>query len=97
LLLGYNTFYGKIRFAADSVTYFDQYVAIGPGIVGFSNGTSPAAVIDVGFAFWLGRSGSVRLGVQSEIFNEKRVKSSVLRNDAVAHLDIGMMLGGIKE
>lgn len=97
LLFAYNTFYGKIRFGMDSVTYFDQYIAIGPGIVSMNTGTSPSAVLDVGFAFWIGRNGSVRFGVQNEFFSEKRVQSTVFRNDAVAHLDLGILFGGAKE
>ncbi len=95
LLFAYNTFYGKIRFGMESVTYFDQYIAVGPGIVAMNTGTSPAAVVDIGFAFWLGRTGSVRFGVQNEFFYEKRVQSTVFRNDAVAHLDVGLLFGGI--
>ncbi|MBS1962512.1 MAG: outer membrane beta-barrel domain-containing protein [Bdellovibrionales bacterium] len=94
LLLGFNTFYGKIRFAMDSVTYFDQYIAIGPGLVAMNTGNSAAGVVDVGFVFWLGRSGSVRFGVQNEFFSEKRTQSTVFRNDAVAHLDLGLVFGG---
>jgi len=97
LLLAYNTFYGKIRFGMESVTYFDQYVAVGPGIVAMNTGTSPAGVVDIGFVFWMGRNGSLRFGVQNEFFTEKRVQSTVFRNDAVAHLDIGLLFGGIKE
>jgi outer membrane beta-barrel protein len=97
LLLGINTFYGKIRFSMDSVTYFDQYVGIGPGIEGLSTGNTVAGVLDIGFAFWLGHGGSVRVGVQNEFFEEKRALSSVFRNDAVAHLDLGLMFGGVKE
>lgn len=97
MLLGFNTFYGKIRFAMDSVTYFDQYVAVGPGIVAMNTGNSAAGVVDVGFAFWLGRGGSVRFGVQNEFFSEKRTQSTVFRNDAVAHLDLGLVFGGAKQ
>ncbi len=97
LLIGYNVFYGKFRLGMDNTFYFDQYVAVGPGIVTTQFGSASAGVADVGFVFWAGRHGNVRLGVQNEFFNEKRLKSSSFERHTLAHLDIGYTFGGSKE
>jgi len=94
VLVGYNTFYGKIRFSMDSVTYFDQYVAIGPGIESLNTGSTLAGIADVGFVFWMDKWGSLRIGLQNELFTEKRVLSSSSTDQVVGHVDLGVMFGG---
>jgi len=96
LLVGYNLFYGKFRLSMEQVLYFDQYLAIGPGLVTTQYGSSPAAVADVGFAFWLGRNASLRFGIKSEVFNEKRFADSSNVTHVLGHLDIGYAFGGKK-
>jgi uncharacterized protein with beta-barrel porin domain len=78
----------------DQVLYFDQYVAAGPGFVTTQYGSSPAAVVDVGFAFWLGRNASLRFGVKSQYFNEKRFVDSSNVTHVLGHFDIGYAFGG---
>lgn len=94
LTLGCNVFYGKFRLSLDQVFYFDQYVEIGAGRVWLDRGESTAAVAGAGFAFWAGRSASVRFGLKNYLFQEQRRLSSGLTDHLLAHLDIGMMLGG---
>jgi outer membrane beta-barrel protein len=93
-LASYNVFYGKFRVSMDQVFYFDQYIAAGPGLVAMDTGTSPAAVGDIGFIFWVGRQFNAQIGVKDYYYNQKRVLSSANVNDAVGHIDFGILLGG---
>lgn len=93
LLLSYNLFYGKFRLGSDSVAYFDQYVAAGPGFVSMQTGNAVAGVVDVGFAFWLGRNMSVRLGVKNEIYQQRTLFTSSTAYDLLGHVDIGYVFG----
>jgi outer membrane beta-barrel protein len=89
LTLGYNVFYGKFRLSSEQVFYFDQYVAVGPGLMMLNVGDFGAAVADVGFAFWLGQWGSTRIGLKDYIYSEPG-KSSLSEN-LHAHLDVGYL------
>lgn len=97
LLLGYNTFYGKLRFSMDSVTYFDQYVAVGPGVVNLDTGKANSFVADVGFVFWMKKMGSLRIGLQNEIYRESRGAATGTVYDMLGHLDLGLLFGGTRE
>jgi len=92
LMGGFNIFYGKFRATMDEVFYFDQYVALGPGVVNLDTGTAPAGVADVGFSFWFGRKISARLGVKDYIFNEQRTLTKGVVNNFLGHLDVGILL-----
>lgn len=94
LLAGYNLFYGKFRINMDQVFYFDQYVAVGPGMINTQYGTSPSAVADVGFALWFGSNWSARFGAKSDFFNEKKRDTSGTAYHLLAHLDVGYLIGG---
>ncbi|MBY0470505.1 outer membrane beta-barrel domain-containing protein [bacterium] len=94
LNVGYNLFYGKFRLSMDNVLYFDQYWTLGGGVVNLNTGRQVAGVVDAGFAFWLGKKGSVRIGVKDYIYNEKLITSQGIVNSFVLHLDAGIMLGG---
>ena len=93
LLVGYNLFYGKFRASMDQVFYFDQYIAIGPGLVQTQYQMATAGVADVGFAFWFGRHWAARMGAKSDIYNEQKAKSSDLAYHLLGHLDIGYVIG----
>lgn len=99
VLIGFNAFYGKLRFSMDNVLYFDQYVAVGPGKVDYTVGASgenlsaTSAVADVGFVFWMGRYMSLRAGVKNELFHEKRVLSEGTAYHALGHVDLGIVFG----
>lgn len=94
LLLGYNLFYGKFRASMDQVFYFDQYVALGPGVVWMQSARSLAGVADIGFAFWFGRNFSLRAGFKNYIFHETRFKSASVVNNSVGYLQAGYVFGG---
>jgi outer membrane beta-barrel protein len=89
--IGYNVFYGKLRLSADQVFYFDQYVALGAGIMQLSRGNSTAAVADAGFAFWLGKWGSARIGVKDYYYNEPKRSGNEMTHNLHPHLDIGYL------
>lgn len=101
LLLGWNPFYGKFRLSMDNVLYFDQYIAIGPGIVmseypngaGMGKNTATAIVADIGMAFWVGKNMSFRFGFKNSWFNEKRMTSSSSEHHLLGHLDVGYVFG----
>ncbi len=92
--LGFNVFYGKFRLSMDQVFYFDQYASIGAGVAGMNTGSAPAAVADLGFAFWMGRSGVVRFGVKDYFHQEKRNLGQNMVHNVHGHLDVGILLGG---
>jgi len=92
LTANYSLFYGKFRVSMDSVFYFDQYIALGPGYVSLNTGGAPAAVGDVGFALWFGKWASVRVGVKDFFYNEKLLLSTRWTHNVLAHLDVGVLL-----
>ena len=96
LMVGYNLFYGKIRPGIDSNVYFDQYIALGGGAARLDTGTVPEAVADVGFAFWLGKSGSFRFGFKDYYFQETRRLSQSNTHNLTGYVGIGILLGGAK-
>lgn len=94
IALGFNTFYGKFRLSMDKVFYFDQYLQLGAGIVNLPTTTSNAFTADAGFVFWLGKRGSFRVGLKDWYYHEKRIRSEGSNHNLIAHLDIGILLGG---
>jgi outer membrane beta-barrel protein len=93
LLLGFNVFYGKFRLSEKQVFYFDQYIALGTGYIVGDRGGAPAISADLGFAFWLGKGTSLRLGVKNYAFYEQRLLSRSLTNQIIGHVDFGVLLG----
>lgn len=93
--LAFNTIYGKFRFTLDRVFYLDQYIALGAGISSLDRGQSTMGTLDLGFAFWMGRSGVLRLGMKDHIYREQRALAIVMTQHWVGHVDLGWMLGGV--
>ncbi len=91
LLVEYNLFYGKFRLGSDTVYYFDQFLALGPGLISQNNVTTGAAVADVGFAFWLGKWTSARLGLKDYYYNEFYRSGKKATSNLHAHLDLGVL------
>ena len=92
LMATYNVFYGKFRLSQEQVFYFDQYISAGPGMIQLNTGASGAAVADIGFAFWLGKWGSTRLGLKDYYYNEPLRSGTTPSHNLHAHLDIGYLL-----
>jgi outer membrane beta-barrel protein len=91
LLAEVNMFYGKFRWGPDTVSYFDAYLALGPGLIRQNNGKVGAGVGDVGFAFWLGKWGSARLGLKDYVYNETYRSEKKLQQNIHAHFDVGYL------
>ncbi len=92
--VAFNTVYGKFRVSMDQVFYLDQYIALGVGQVAMDRNSAMMGTLDLGFAFWFGRSGVVRLGVKDYIYKETRLLSTAMTQHWVGHVDLGYMLGG---
>ncbi|RYZ72243.1 MAG: hypothetical protein EOP09_03480 [Proteobacteria bacterium] len=92
-LAGYNLFYGKFRLSMDTVWYFDQYIAFGPGYITTQYESSPALVADIGFVFWMGRNASFRFGVKNEFFKEQTLTESKTEHHMLGHLSVGYAFG----
>lgn len=96
--VGFNLIYGKARVTQDAMFYFDQYVALGGGMVEQSDGLEtlrvPSTVADVGFALWFGRRLSLRLGVKDHYFEEHRPVDTSRVHHVLGYSSIGFMLGG---
>jgi outer membrane beta-barrel protein len=93
LEVGANTFYGKFRLGTDTVLYLDQYVALGGGVVGLNRGPAAMVTLDAGFAFWIGKSGVVRLGMKDHFYCETRELSSSMTHHWLGHIELGWMPG----
>lgn len=94
MMFGFNILYGKFRTGMDSNLYFDLYAAIGPGWSLMDKTGQWGAVGDLGLAFWLGKWGSMRVGVKDHYQNEVRQLSSGFAHNVMAHLELGVFLGG---
>lgn len=93
--LAFNTIYGKFRLTLDRVFYLDQYIALGAGIASLDRGPATMGTLDLGFAFWMGRSGVLRLGMKDHFYREQRALATVMTQHWVGHVDLGWMLGGV--
>jgi outer membrane beta-barrel protein len=89
-----NTFYGKFRINSDTVLYLDQYFALGAGVVGLNRGDASMLTLDAGFAFWIGQSGVVRVGIKDHYYREIRELSTAMTHHWLGHIQLGWMLGG---
>jgi outer membrane beta-barrel protein len=87
----YNVFYGKFRWTAETVSYFDQYIALGAAQIEQNTGTSMGYVADIGFAFWMGKWGSTRLGLKDYYYKEDYRSGPLWTNNLHAHLDLGYL------
>ncbi len=96
LMLEYNLFYGKMRLDLDKVVYFDQYWSIGAGQVELGRGSTTAAVLDAGIAFWIGKWASARMGLKNDFYTEQNLNGSTRVHNMVGYLAFGVMLGGGK-
>ena len=96
--VGFNLIYGKARVTQDAMFYFDQYVALGGGVVRQSDGAeetqSPAAVADLGFALWFGKRLTFRLGVKDHFFEERRPLDASKVHHVLGYSTVGFLLGG---
>jgi len=89
----YNTIYGKLRWSKDTVVYFDQYISVGGGIIELASGKTNHGLVDLGLAFWLGKHGSVRVGLRNEFFNQQQFTGDRFRHNAMGYFEVGYLFG----
>ena len=94
IFASYNTIYGKLRFSKNSVVYFDQYVSLGYGTVDLASTEENLYSLDLGFAFWMGKNMSARLGIKNEFYvQNERLGDRDVRN-AMGYVSLGYLFGG---
>ncbi len=89
----YNTIYGKLRWSADTVVYFDQYISLGVGQIELASGKTNNGLLDLGLAFWLGKNASMRVGLKNEFYNQQQLSGERLMHNAMGYLEIGYLFG----
>lgn len=92
LMANYNLLYGKFRLSMEEVLYFDVYLGLGGSYQILGSGATAGAAGDIGFVFWLGKWGSVRLGLKDHYYKEVRQTSSGMTHNLLGHLDFGVLL-----
>jgi len=90
-LVDWHAFYGKFRWSMDTVSYFDQYWALGGGVVDMNTGMTPGVVADVGFVFWIGRHSSFRFGLKDYLYNEEYSSGTKLSSNLHPHANLGVV------
>jgi outer membrane beta-barrel protein len=91
----YNLFYGKFRFGTNSVFYFDQYIGLTAGMIELRRGATVVGGIDAGFAFWMGKKGSLRIGVHNNFYQETNgLGDKALTRNMIGYLSLGLLMGG---
>jgi len=96
LVAEYNLFYGKMRLDLDQVVYFDQFWNLGAGQVELGNGSATALVVDAGFAFWMGKMMSARIGLKNDFYTEQNMNGNTNVHNMVGYLSLGILLGAHK-
>ena len=89
----YNTIYGKLRWSKSTVVYFDQYISLGVGKVELASGKTNMGLADLGFAFWLGKHMSARVGVKNEFYNQTLRQGEEFQHNAMGYLEFGYLFG----
>ena len=93
LLVNYNTIYGKLRWSSDTIVYFDQYISLGGGQIELASGKTNHGLVDLGFAFWLGKHGSMRVGIKNEFYNQAQLSGERLMHNTMGYFEIGYLFG----
>lgn len=93
LFVNYNTIYGKLRWSEETVVYFDQYIALGGGKMELASGKTNLAFLDLGFAFWLGKHMSTRVGFKNEFFKQTQLNGEVNKYNGMGYLELGYLFG----
>ncbi len=89
--LQYNVFYGKMRWFSDSISYFDQYVALGYASNDSRSGVNGGPVLDIGLSHWFKNTASIHWGLKDYHYQAQRQLDTVAINNVVAYLQIGYM------
>lgn len=90
----FNTIYGKVRFAKDSVVYFDQFVSLGIGKVDLKSGSQNLATLDLGLAFWIGKNYSFKTGLKNEFYTQRQLSGETDVHNGMGYVSFGYLFGG---
>lgn len=90
--ISYNTVYGKLRLTQKQIVYFDHYLAVGYGHIDLASGQNQQYTLDTGFAFWIGKHASLRFGVKSEFYRQKKLQETKNAVNTMGHVEIGYLL-----
>ena len=91
--VNFNTVYGKLRLTRDTIVYFDQYIALGYGDIALSRGETKMATVDLGFAFWLGKHASSRIGLRNEFYEQEKINGPENVQNALGYVEFGYLFG----
>lgn len=89
----YNTIYGKLRWSQNTVVYFDQYISLGAGQIELASGKTNHGLVDLGLVFWLGKHGSMRVGIKNEFYNQQQLSGERFMHNGMGYLEIGYLFG----
>ena len=73
--------------------YFDQYISLGGGRIDLASGKENHGFLDLGFAFWPGKHGSVRIGIKNEGYKQVLRRGEDFQYNAIGYLEIGYLFG----
>jgi outer membrane beta-barrel protein len=93
LFVNFNTIYGKLRWTADTVVYFDQYIALGGGKVQLASGDKNLVFADLGLSFWLGNHGSARVGFKNEFYKQTQLSGPRNIHNGIGYIEFGYLFG----
>jgi len=93
LMVNMNTIYGKMRITEKQVVYFDQYVGIGYGDIDLARGLQKMINLDLGFAFWLGKNMSARIGLNNEFYEQRKLTGVENIHNAMGYIEFGYLFG----
>ncbi len=91
--VNFNTVYGKLRLTKDTIVYFDQYISLGYGDIALANGETKMVSADLGFAFWLGKNASARVGVRNEFYEQQKLNGADDVHNAMGYVEVGYLFG----
>jgi len=88
-----HTFYGKMRINSSNVIYFDNYITLGVGQIELAESTERLFTADVGFAFWLGKHMSTRIGMRNELYSQNQITGRRNIHNAIGYVEVGFLFG----
>lgn len=89
----YNGLYGKLRWNADTVVYFDQYFTLGYGDIDLESGPTKTYSLDLGMAFWIGKHMSSRIGLKNEFYKQTKLTGDENTHNAMGYIEFGYLFG----
>lgn len=91
--VNFHTFYGKMRINSSNVIYFDQYISLGAGQIELTAENENLYTTDAGFAFWLGKHMSTRIGLRNEFYSQNQITGRRSIHNAVGYFEVGYLFG----